>query len=126
MPARKLISDQCRDPEELSRTFLVFDNAWAVIADGFAHDPDLADAVRLRLARIILNSPANEFQEPAQVQAASLQILAMSNPSHAATIRHLMTAKLTRHPAHSTVSVGYSRHLGDQNDELCVGRPRHP
>ena len=91
MPARQMISHQCRDPEELRRTFLAFDGAWAVIADGFLHDLVLADAVRLRLARIILNSPANDFRDLSQIQAASLQILAMSYPKHSATIYRLMT-----------------------------------
>ena len=94
MPARKLISDQCRDPEDLRRTILAFDNAWAVIADGFLYDQALADRMRLGLARIILNSPANEFKDLSQIQAASLQILAMIFPSHGDQIRRLMAAKV--------------------------------
>jgi hypothetical protein len=91
MPARKLISEECQDPDALSRTIDVFEEAWAVIAEGFAFDPVLADAVRLRLARIILNSPSREVQDIAQIKAASLQILALSYPSHAATIRYSMS-----------------------------------
>jgi hypothetical protein len=80
MPARKLISDQCRDPEDLRKTFLAFDGAWALIADRFLHDSALADAVQLRLARIILDSPANDFRDPLQIQATSLRILALRCP----------------------------------------------
>lgn len=93
MQARKLISDECRDPEMLKQCTLAFDEAWAVIGDGFAHDPTLAAAMRLGLARIILNLQADELADTALVRTNSLRTLAASCPSHADTIHRLLAAK---------------------------------
>lgn len=68
-----------------------------MIADGFTFDPTLADALRLQLARIILNSPASEVQDLAQVRSDSLQILALTCPSHA---RQCRLSVLTASVAH--------------------------
>jgi hypothetical protein len=94
MPARELISDECRDPVVLSRTIRAFEDSWSIIADGFSHDPALAERVRLRLAKIILNSPAMEFQKSSQNTSAFLHILTFGFPSHADTIRHALSSKV--------------------------------
>ncbi len=90
---KDIISEQCRDPDELKRTAFAFDQTWSVIAEVFANDPTLAEAMRLRLARIILNSPASDLLDLSQIRSASLQILALSCPAHAETIRQLMSSK---------------------------------
>jgi CheY-like chemotaxis protein len=87
------ISERCQDPEELERTTLAFDQAWSIIESGFANDPTILDAMRLRLAEIILNSPATDLQDCSRIPLTSLQILASRYPTHAATIEQLVLSK---------------------------------
>lgn len=77
--ARELIEESSYGPETLKVLYQAFDEAWQDISPKYAHDPDLAEIARLKLANTILSFPVDEIKDAAQIKNSSLQILALVN-----------------------------------------------
>ena len=76
MRARQLIFEAA-GPERLKVFLKAFDEAWDTIAGNFGDDPELVEAARAKLAKVILNLPISDTSVEA-IKIAALQVMALT------------------------------------------------
>ena len=76
MKARHLIGTASFGPETLKGLTQAFDDAWNSIASNVGDNPLAIEAVRLKLANVILAIAQDDRSSPEQIKRAALQIMA--------------------------------------------------
>ena len=75
MRARKLIADAAFGPDRLKAVGEAFDEAWHDLAGNFANDAQTIEAVRLRLATIILDLAKDGQLGREQLKLTAMRVL---------------------------------------------------
>lgn len=74
MKARQLISSGAYGPDQLKVLFKAFDDAWDVIAPSVSGRADAVEAVRMKLANIVLSLAKSGQRDAEAIKNAAIQI----------------------------------------------------
>jgi len=80
MRARQLIASASFGPAALKVIGEAFDAAWAQIKDAYDTDPDAIDAVRFKLANVLLLIASEESRDAEALRTVALERIAARKP----------------------------------------------